>query len=246
MAEAWFKYKGINSLSKYLRIKNSIIFPSPEADIELIEVLGRDGELVIDNKRLKGVSFPIEMKLSIPKDVDKTVSDVATEISNWLKGDIGWYPLEFSGSPNYVYTAMVYEQFNISERLKNRGHVTINFRLKPYKTLRGQEVETLTNGETLTNEGLRSSKPLIRIDGSGDITLQNNGKDWLKLVDVVDYVNVDSEAMLVYREVSNPQNKKFNATLEPMFPILHEGDNTITWTGNVDSVKIETRWGSIT
>lgn len=243
MTTAYFEYNGKKSSDFGLRIENRISFTSPEADVEFVEVLGKDGDVAIDHKRLKGFDFPIAVRLKTP--ADKTVDQVATEISNWLKSDIGWKPFLFSGSPDYEYTAMIHQAFDIQENLKRYGSAVITFRMKPHKIIRGQREVTVENGDTLTNEGMTPSKPLIRIDGSGDITLQNNGKDWLKVVDVVNYIKVDSEAMLVYREINNPQNKKFNATLEPMFPILHEGDNTITWTGTVDSVKIETRWGAI-
>ena len=243
MTQAYFEYNGRKSTEFGLRIENKISFTSPEADIEFVEVLGKDGDVAIDHGRLKGFNFPIAVRLYAPQD--KTVDEVATEISNWLKSDIGWKPFYFSGSPDYEYEALMYQAFDIQENLKRNGSAVITFRMKPYKVLRGQKVKTLTNGETLTNEGFRPSKPLLRIDGSGDITLQNNGQDWVKLVDVVNYIIIDSEAMLVYREINNAQNKKFNSTLEPMFPILDTGENTITWTGNVDSVQIETRWGSI-
>ena len=90
---ASFEYKGINSLDMYMHIRNEIVFTSPEADIDFVEVLGRDGELAIDNERLKGVPFSIPITLKLPEDI--TIEQVATEIAAWLKNDIGWYPLRF-------------------------------------------------------------------------------------------------------------------------------------------------------
>lgn len=244
MINAYFEYNGRKSSEFGLRIENNISFTSPEADIEFVEVLGKDGELAIDNNRFKGFDFSVPVRLYAP--VGKTVDEVATEISNWLKTDIGWKPFYFSGSPDYEYVAMVHQSFSITENLKRNGQAVIPFKMKPYKFLKGQGTITLTNGQTLTNEGFRASQPMIRVDGTGDITLQNNGQDWLKLTDVVNYIKVDSEAMSVYREIGNPMFTKMYSTLEPMFPILEVGDNTITWEGTVDSVEIEPRWESIT
>ena len=244
MIKAYFEYNGRKSSEFGLRIENDISFTSPEADVEFVEVLGKDGELAIDNKRLKGFDFPVPVRLYAP--VGKTVDQVATEISYWLKADIGWKPFYFSGSPDYEYVAMCYQSFSITENLKRNGRAVITFKMKPYKFLKGQGTLTLTNGQTLTNEGFRASQPLIRVDGTGDITLQNNGKDWLKLTDVVNYIKVDSEAMSVYREIGNPMFPKMYSTLKPMFPILEVGDNTITWEGTVEKVEIEPRWESIT
>lgn len=244
MIKAYFEYNGRKSSEFGLRIENDISFTSPEADVEFVEVLGKDGELAIDNKRLKGFDFPVPVRLYAP--VGKTVDQVATEISNWLKTDIGWKPFYFSGSPDYEYVAMSYQSFSITENLKRNGRAVITFKMKPYKFLIGQQTLTLSNGQTLTNEGSRPAQPLIRVDGTGDITLKNNGKDWLKLTDVVNYIKVDSEAMVIYREIGNAQNKKMYSTLNPMFPILEVGDNEITWEGTVDQVQIEPRWESIT
>lgn len=236
---AYFEYKGINSLDMHLRIRNEISFPSPEADIEFIEVLGRDGELAIDNDRLKGVNFPIPVTLNTPSD--KTVEEVATDISNWLKNDIGWHPLSFSGSPKYEYVALCYEQFDIAETLKNYGKTVITFRLKPYKRFKEEETIVLTNGQMLNNPSKRASKPLIYIEGDGDITLKNNDVDWLVLTNVDENITIDSESMSVFKGIL-PRFPKMKSHLKPLFPILWSGDNEISWTGDVTKVEITPRF----
>lgn len=240
---AWFEYRGINSLDMHLHIENDISFSSPEADIELVEVLGRDGELAIDRKRLKGVPFPVPVRLKLPGDV--SVNDMSTKISEWLKGDIGWYPLRFSGSPDYEYIAICYEQFNIQETLKQYGRTVITFRLKPYKRRVGNQLISLTNGMTLVNPEKRIAKPRLLIEGSGDIALQNNGTDWLILRSVDGSIVVDSEMMSIYKG-ARPEFDKMVGTLSPMFPQLTPGENTITWTGNVTNIEIEPRWEAVT
>jgi len=235
---AYFEYKGIKSTDMHLRILNEISFPSPEADVEFVEIMGKDGELAIDNERLKGVNFPIPVVLRTPSD--KTVEEMATDISNWLKNDIGWYPLRFSGSPNYEYIAMCYEQFNIKETLKQFGKTVITFRLKPYKRFRDDESIILSNGQTIVNKGTRIAKPLIKIEGHGDITLKNNGKDWLMLTGVDGHITVDSESMNVFRN-NVVQFTKMKAHLKPLFPLLSVGNNKIEWTGNVTKIELTPR-----
>lgn len=241
---AWFEYKGVNSTDMHLHIENDISFSSPEADIEFVEVLGRDGELAINNNRLKGVPFSIPVRLKLPPNI--SVNDMSTKISEWLKTDIGWYPLRFSGSEEYEYIAICYEQFDISETLKNYGRTVINFRLKPYKRKIGVTDIDIENGGVIINQIKRASKPLIRVEGTGDITLQNNGTDWLVLTSVEDYIHIDSEAMSVWRETGRRQFTKMNSTLTPMFPLLESGENKITWTGNVSKVLIDPRWETVT
>lgn len=236
---AYFEYKGISSLDMHLRIRNEISFPSPEADIEFVEIMGRDGELAVDNDRLRGIDFSIPVTLSLPED--KTIEEVATDISNWLKNDIGWFPLQFSGSPEYEYIAMCYEQFDVAETLKTYGKSVITFRLKPYKRLRGDKPIELVDGQVLTNPSKRASKPLIYIEGSGDVALKRNGTDWLVLTSVDGDITVDSESMSVFKGVT-PHFSKMKSHLKPLFPILASGKNEITWTGNVTKIEITPRF----
>ena len=227
----------------HLRIENSISFPSPEADISLIEVLGKDGELAVDNNRLKGVSFSIPIKLKLPRNID--VNTQATRISEWLKNDIDWHPLRFSGSPKYEYIAICYQQFDIAETLKNYGRTVISFRLKPYKRRVDNRAIEIENGMILVNPEKRISKPLIYIEGSGNIVIQNNDEDWLIINNIEGYITIDSELMNVYKDDTNQFNK-MNGELSPLFPILKSGNNAITWNGNITKLEIEPRWEAVT
>lgn len=242
MNSAWFEYNGGNSLDFGIQIENDISFSSPEADIEFVEVLGRDGELAINNKRLKGVNHRFPITLSLPDNM--TIDYAATKISEWLKNDIGWHPLRFSGSPDYEYIAICYEQFDVKETLKRFGKTVITFKLKPFKRRIDNKKIELTNATTLINPETRVAKPILRIEAVGDVIFKNNGKDWIKLKSVEDFITIDSETMSVYKN-GNPQFNKINATLSPMFPVLEKGENTITWTGKVNKVEIDPRWEAV-
>ncbi len=242
MTRAWFEYNGVNSTDMHLYIENDVAFPSPEADVEFVEVLGRDGDVAIDNKRLKSVNFSLPVRLKLPSNMD--INKVATDISNWLKGEIGWFPLRFSGSPDYEYIAMMYQQFDVQETLKTYGRTVLTFRLQPYKREIGQELLTIENGNTLFNPQNRKAKPLIIIEGLGDINFKNNDEDWLKLRGVDGHITIDSELMSVYKDNIPQYNKMID--MKPMFPLLYKGSNKITWTGNVTRLEILPRWEVIT
>ena len=223
----YFVYKGVDSRDMHLRIVNNISFPSPEADVQFAEVMGRDGELAINNKRLKGASFSIPVQLRLPKGKD--INTIATEISNWLKSDIGWHPLRFGGSDEYEYIALCYQQFNVEETLKRYGKTVINFRLKPYKRRIKSKAIKLKNGATIMISEKRSSKPLISILADGNIDFTNNGKDWLKLRNVEGSITIDSEMMSAYKG-DRPQYDKM-MVMQPLFPVLEPGENKIEWVG---------------
>lgn len=243
MARAWFKYKGISSTDMHLHIENDISFPSPETDVEFTEILGRDGDIAVDNKRLKSVPFPIRVRIKTPPGL--SINEIATEISNWLKSDVGFYPLEFSGSPDYEYIAMCNQQFDIEETLKNYGKTVIMFRLQPFKRYKRANLMVVNNNDTLHNKHSRKSLPLIEVKGSGDINIKNNGVDWLKLRSVNESVTVDSELGQVYKG-NRPQYDKVIDLGENQFPVLNKGENKITWEGNVTKLEILPRWEAIT
>ena len=238
MNRAWFEYKGISSIDMHLYIENGVSFPSPEADVEFLEVLGRDGEVALNNERLKGVPFQLPVRLKLPEDL--TVEQAATKISNWLKNGIGWSRLRFSGSPEYEYVAMCVDGFDVIQTLTTYGKTVISFRLKPYKMLADSPAIEISNGGVLFNPSARNSKPVLHIQGSGNVTIKNNGIDWIKLNGVDRRITIDSDLMAAYKD-DLPQYDKV-AELDPMFPLLNPGENKITWSGSVTKIEILPRW----
>ncbi len=241
LSDAYFMYKGKRSSDFGLRIYNEMVYVSPEADIEFVPVIGRDGELAIDNKRFESgrLEFPVKLELT-----NQTVAEATHDISNWLKNDINWHKLYYSEMPEYVFEAMFFESFNVNRTLKNRGKTVLNFKLKPKKYLIDGENIQLEMGTTLFNPEGKSATPLIHVEGSGNINFQNNGEDWLMLKDVVDEITIDSEMMSVYKGES-PEFYKMIGTLDPLFPELAPGKNKITWSGNVNKVTVRPRWEAI-
>ena len=242
MSDAYFEYKGINSLDMHLKILNDISFPSPEADIEFLEVLGKDGEVVIDNGRLKSVEFSIPVHLRLPKNID--VGYMSGKISEWLKTDVGWHPFKFSGIRDYDYIGICYQQFDIQETLSNFGKTVITFKLKPIRKLSDDNLREILNGQSIISPVNRPGKPLIYIEGSGPITLKNNGVDWLKLNSIDGNITIDSELMTVYKGSASHFDKMLG-NLRPLFPVLSHKDNVITWTGNITKLVIDPRWSVI-
>lgn len=239
--EAAFHYGDRYSSDMGLTISSQTIQASPEYDVSFETVMGRNGDLTLDNERLKSFVYPIHVFLKS----DFPVEESANRVSKWLKDDIRYKPLFLSWDPDYIYMAIFYERFDIQDVLPKFGKITLNFRCHPvkYRTNSLSNIE-LTNGMTLFNPENRAAEPLISIEGSGNITLQNNGKDWLVLEGVDGHLEVDSSAMSVYKE-ELPEFNKMNGNVRPLFPLLNPGDNTITWTGTATKVEIIPRWEAV-
>lgn len=241
--QAVFVYDGIVSSDMALVISNKTAQTSPEASVSFQTIPGRDGSLIIDNKRLANFIYPIHTYLRPESDMD--IHEAATHISQWLKGDIRYRELYLSWDPNYIYKAVYNEQFSITDILPRFGKIALNFKCHPIKyRISGQNTMALTSGQTILNPEKRAAKPLITITGTGDITLKKNGANWLVLSNIDGFITVDSESKSVYKDGPN-LFEKMNATLSPLFPQLDPGTNVITWVEAGFSVSITPRWEAI-
>jgi phage-related protein len=120
--------------------------------------------------------------------------------------------------------------------VENFGECLIVFSCKPLKKeIFGDGKIILTQSGTLYNEGL-ASNPYIKVVGSGDIAININNQK-LILKGVEDYVEVDTELYNCFKGNVNQNNKMYSD-----FPVLEEGKNEISFTGNVSQLEILPRW----
>lgn len=95
---------------------------------------------------------------------------------------------------------------------------------------------------SLTNRGNYVAKPIITIYGSGTINLSLNGAQ-IFVIDLGDaeYITIDSAGMNAYQG-DILMNRSVQGNYDDL--VFNIGTNTISWTGNVESVEVEnfTRW----
>lgn len=237
----YFEYNGKTSKDFDLKVSSETTIHSPGMDISFQSVPGRDGEVAISNNRFESVELPIYCNL-MTKD---NIEEKASNISQWLKSNIRYQDLLLSWDPKYIYQAIFFEKYDINTMTKNFGKVIFNFKVHPYKYSKiGKNPIKFIDSKDFTNPEIFISKPLIKIKGSGDITLKNNGKDWLILYNVDREIIIDSENKAVYNS-NGKQYDKINSNLRPIFPELGTGLNTITCEGLVTEVSITPNWRRI-
>ena len=234
----YFEYKGKKSSDFFLTIEGNVSFGSASYDLSLKEVPGVDGDLAVSNQRIKGLDKIFPCRLRLPPN--KKIEEVITDISNWLKTDISWDDLFFSADPQFIYRALYYEEYNVERIVSFYGKTALKFRIKPYKYFKDSlsPIE-VTNGQYLTNKGTRPSKPLLRIEGTGDITIKF-GSNQIRLKGVDQGIIVDLQAQVVTSlDGSRPAYDKVYTYPFPDFPV---GRNRVTWTGDVTKVELTPRW----
>lgn len=235
-----FKYRGESSRNFYLKVGEGRILHSAEQDIQTKEVAGVDGELLIDNKRLKSVPLTIPCEIVLPEN--KSLEEISQEISNWLRGDVGWNDLELGNDPKYIRRAIHFEQYDIEKVFRHYGRSVLNFKCKPIKYLKSSLAEiVITNNQIIENTENTNSKPLIKIVGSGDITLTIGTKKLLLVgVDRGVIIDCDSESIRTHDGLRPAWGNMIDAE----FPVIEQGKQKITWTGSVTQVKMVPRLGA--
>ena len=119
----YFVYGGTSSASFNFIITGNDNLNSFENDFELIEIPGRSGDLLINNKRKKNKEINIEAYVDLDGLGDaKTVSK---NIKQWLQGEVKYKTLTFSNDL-IEYKAIVKGPIEIVEEIE--GLLNINFK----------------------------------------------------------------------------------------------------------------------
>ena len=106
----------------------------------------------------------------------------------------------------------------------------------------GETPITYTSGAYLTNPTLFTAKPLIRVYGSGDVTIAG------RVVRVTNstyaYVDIDCEMEECYYGANNCNSM---ATLKTNneFPVLNPGSNWVGLGSGITKVVLTPRWWTI-
>ena len=235
-----FTYKGIKSKEMHLRVLNDVSFASPSRDVKMIQVPGRDGDLVMDNGRYESVIRSILCRLEAPTGTN--VETLISQINNWLIDDAGFHPFTWENDPDFKYLARV-EKDVVSQRVLSRfGKTIIDFRIHPIKYLKSSLIEQqITSGTNVENPFSIEAKPMIRIVGNGDMTLNIGGRP-LVLRGISGGCLVDSETQTIMS--LDRRLTLFERMFSP-FPVLLFGNNAITFSGSGLQVFITPRLGAL-
>ena len=220
----YFIFKGIDS-KDYMIVNKLPSIIKAEADIDKIEVEGRNGFLTIDKGTHKGYVKQIECTIRNLDNVDF--------ICSWLEGS---GDIIFSNELDKIYKATIINQIEFKKVAVTFHRFIINFEVQPHKYLISNDLITLTSPGAIYNPGSANSKPLIKVYGTGSITLNINS-NIINLTNVSGYVTIDSELVDAYKDTLLK-----NTDTNGEFPVFKVGNNTISWTGAVSKLEIIPNW----
>lgn len=233
------KFAGRSSEDFRVVVEHYPDYPSPERNVEIVAVPGRNGDLHFDGGNFRNYPQRYDVYLSAMKDGLPTV---AANAAAWLFTPVGYQRLEDSYNPDVFRMAYFAGPMDIASVFNRFGRTTLEFECKPQRWLKsGEETVSITaSGAVVSNPTAFAALPYIKVYGSGAGEL-SVGQITCTFLDIDEYIELDSDLQNAYKETDNK-----NSTVSiPQFPALQPGDNAITWSGGITSIEIVPRWWTI-
>lgn len=217
-----------------LAIEHRPNIPIAEKDIRHIYVPNRNGTLTEDLRTYRDIEIPITFGFKA-KDRDN-FGYKCRMIKMWLL-NIQDNKLSFSDDEVFYKVKNIkFDEGGIERGLRTLGKFKVTFVCDPFSYLEDEIIIITKNNSTVCSYGTFLSEPVIKVYGSGDITLNINDR-FIKFTAIENYIELDSEIQECYKDTLNCNNKMIGE-----FPILKTGKNNISWTGNVSKIEINPRW----
>lgn len=229
-------FNSISSEDLGIKIVSRPQIPIPEREVELIKIEGRSGSLSEDLGTYKDITITVEFNFIDRKNINDKIRKIAYWINN-----VNDNKLFFSDDLEYFYNVLKVNSGDIVRELSIKGSFNLNFICSPFKYLNEENEESgiiIERPMNILSPSLScDSQPILTIYGSGDITLTINGTDIL-LKSIDESIVINSEIQEAYSNTFENLNYKMYGR----FPILKNGENIISWIGNVNKIEIIPNW----
>ncbi len=208
--------------------------PLQRTNIE--EIDGRDGDIVTT---LGYSAYDKEMEIGLFGDynIDEIISFFTQEGT-----------ITFSNEPDKYYKFKIINDINFEEFQRFKT-ATVVFHCQPFKFSTTEGTRTFTtfpsNTVVICNNGNVYSKPTLTLTGSGTINLSLNGVQVavVTLANEGETIEIDLDKLEAYNPTTKVlKNRQVTGDYENLY--LKVGNNTISWTGTITSVKLKnySRW----
>ena len=226
-------FGGVSTRSFRAIIDGTGTYASAERDYETVEIAGRNGTLTIDHKRYRNVDISYNIFFYHAKDMEGYRSRITA-----CKG---YQRLEDSYHPEEYRIACLKGGINPKMHGVNniRADVTVTFDCKPQRFLKAGEVPvTVVGADVLINPTGMEARPLIRVYGSGVLTIGDSSLTIAKHGQ--EYMDIDCDLQDCY---CGQENLNGQVTIaDHNFPVLLAGDTTVTTGNGIEKVIIWPGW----
>lgn len=230
----WFTFDGKSSKDFGVYISGLNTFGAAERDQTKVEVVGRNGNLTIDNGRYKNVS------VVYPAFIYDNFSDNVAAFRNFLLSKKSYTRLEDTYHPDEFRLAKFSGSFNADVvATLIAGEFNLTFDCYPQRFLkRGEQDYEFTASGAIRNDTDQVALPLVRVYGDGTVTINGiaitiSGSDG--------YTDIDCDLQEAYKDTLATSKNNTITLNDGKFFELDSGDNSISFTG-VTKVIIKPRW----
>ena len=230
MALLYFKWKGTNSNTKHIRVQAKAPIVRPEERVEHVTIPGRPGELTqvegehIYNSYIQTLTLIVDGKANVP----------AAE--EWLTGE-GY--VTFDTQPELQQTARIINAVTFSKHSHNLDYWVgdVQFYCDPIKHAVSESVINITSsGASLSNPGNLPAFPLMKVTGSGAVSIACGGKT-IVIPDLTSGWVIDCENRWILAS-GVPQYNAYTGD----FPVIQVGNSTLTFTGSITKIELTPNW----
>ena len=205
--------------------------PMPMAQQKYSEYnIGEDETLVTPDEVFNNISYSIRFYTFLAEDYN----DAA--IKAFCAGKS---TLTLSRFPGYYFKIRkISLQASDGLGYGKRIDYVLTLTLAPFRYLVENPQITLEADEDIINEHSRYSKPEFEITGTDDISLVVNGSEFtVEGLTLSQTIIIDS-----VRHITYSGSTLLTGQTSGKYPLLNVGGNTISWTGNISSVKYKGNW----
>ena len=232
-------FNGVSSKDLGIQVEHPPGYQTPVKDYDKIHVPGKNGDVIVYKGSYQNVNRTYDIAIGDP---ERSFTEMANSISEWLNSTDGYTRLEDSYEPEYYRLAIYEESPTITNIFQHGGRVTINFNCKPQRFLKsGDSKITTTVNTSIKNPTKFPSLPIITVKGSGAAELQV-GTYHVSISDVGGSIVIDSEIQDCY---AGTLNKNSYVTLVNGYPKLAPGVNEISFSGGITEVEVIPKWWTL-
>jgi phage-related protein len=219
-----FYFNNISSDEMGVVVSRQPSITKGEKQIEKIKIPGGNGFLVIDNGVYDSFIIAIECHLNkLSVNID--------EILAWLDG-VGKLSLDNVRQ----WDAVVVNSISLEKVVDNFRSFLIQFDCQPISEEITERTSTITTSPTTLNisEATAKMMPLVEVVGTGDVAITVNNRTF-NLYDMDGTYYLDSRLKVI----TNSLGENISDKMLYDFPFLIPGDNIISFTGTVTSIKFK-------
>lgn len=232
----YFTFDGVSSRKFNVWISGGGTFDAPERDTDEVEIPGRSGNLIIDNKRFKNMNHPYDAFIS--RDFAEKFNDFRA----FLMSRSGYCRLEDTYHPDEFYLAQYKGPITPDVgTICRSGQFTVTFNRKPQRFLKlGEQEKEYTASGTINNPTFYESKPLVRVYGTGQLGV---GGETITINSTDGYTDIDCEQQNAFYGAVNCNGRITLSSRD--FPVLPAGKSSINLGSGITKVIVKPRWYTI-